>query len=301
MTTLLTALFVALVAAAGGWRVMAARRRAAQTRAVRDQAAHAAARAGASTASPAATEQAAAARASARAKAQRVIAAEQARRQAAIEKARSAARVDAGRRDRQAEAAELASTLPATRLPRVERGTPVFPAAPAANEPTSLPSIAEKTTPLPRPAPVVARVPEVPTVLKTAAQTLVLLVDDSKMVRVKTSRLLAAHEFQVLTAVDGIDALRQLETCCPDIVITDVDMPGMDGFGLVDALRGNPSTQQIPIVMITSAEERHREQALRVGVGLVLGKPYDEAALVAHLRGFRFFGPADEVASRACA
>jgi len=306
MTTLLIALLVALAVAAGGWRVMVARRRAAQARAARDQAtrtAHAAVRAGVPAARPAITEDAEAARATARAKAQRVIAAEQARRKAAIQKAQNAARVDAERRAKEAEAAALVSTLPVARLPKVERTTPIFPKTPgaAANEPASRPAMGEKTTPLLRPAPVLARKPEAPTVLKTAAQTLVLLVDDSKMVRVKSTRLLASHQFQVMTAVDGVDALKQLENCCPDIVITDVDMPGMDGFGLVKALRGDPRTQHIPIVMITSAEDRHREEALRVGVGLVMGKPYDEAALVAHIRGFKFLARADEVESLACA
>jgi chemosensory pili system protein ChpA (sensor histidine kinase/response regulator) len=128
-----------------------------------------------------------------------------------------------------------------------------------------------------------------------------MLVDDSKMVRVKSSRLLAANGFQVVTAVDGVDALKQLETCCPDLLITDVDMPGMDGFGLVKALRADPRTLSLPLVMITSAEDRHREEALRVGVGLVMGKPYDEAALIAHIRSFKFFAKAEEAESLACA
>jgi chemosensory pili system protein ChpA (sensor histidine kinase/response regulator) len=108
------------------------------------------------------------------------------------------------------------------------------------------------------------------------------------MVRVKTSRLLEGHDYRVVTAVDGLDAVRQLETCRPDLVITDVDMPGMDGFGLARHLRGNAGTAHIPIVMITSAEDRHREPALKEGVGLVLGKPYPEDALIAHIRSFRF-------------
>ncbi len=78
-------------------------------------------------------------------------------------------------------------------------------------------------------------------------------------------------------------------------------MPEMDGFGLVAALRGNPRTQHIPLVMITSAEDRHREEALRVGVGLVMGKPYDEAALIAHINSFKFFARADEPEALACA
>jgi len=309
MTTLLLVLLVAAAAGFAAWRLAVARRRSADTQAAREnttQTALLAARKSAlkSGEAPAALEPAsaaadiAAARASARAKAERVIAAEQARRKAAIQKAQNAARVEADRRAAQATAASaaLASTLPTNRLPQVERTTPILP-KPEAMPPT----VGEKTRPVVRPAPVVAHKPAVATVLKTVEQTLVMLVDDSKMVRVKSSRLLAAHGFQVVTAVDGIDALKQLQDCCPDLVITDVDMPGMDGFGLVNALRGNPRTQQIPLVMITSAEDRHREEALRIGVGLVMGKPYDEAALIAHIRGFKFFAKADEAESLACA
>ena len=305
MTTLLLVLLVAAAAGLAAWRVAVARRLPADTQAARETATRttllAARNSAPKSVEAAAAPQAAdiaAARASARAKAEPVIAAEQARRKAAIQKAQNAARVEADRRTAQAAAASaaLASTLPTNQLPQVERTTPMLP-RPAA----TLPAVGEKTRPLVRPAPAVARKPEVATVLKTVEQTLVMLVDDSKMVRVKSSRLLAAHGFQVVTAVDGIDALNQLENCCPDLVITDVDMPGMDGFALVNALRGNPRTQQIPLVMITSAEDRHREEALRVGVGLVMGKPYDEAALIAHIRSFKFFAKADEAESLACA
>ena len=301
MTTLLLALLVAFVAGFAAWRVVS--RRSADTQAARETAAKTAqlaARQGvAEGRTPAAAPPAvpsADARASARAKAERVIAAEAARRKAAIQKAQNVARAEAERRAAQAEAAALASTLPATQLPRVERTTPILPRPPVAPAPV----VGEKTTPLVRPV-AAARKPDVPTVLKTVAQTLVMLVDDSKMVRVKSSRLLASHGFQVVTAIDGIDALKQLENCCPDLVITDVDMPEMDGFGLVNALRGNPRTQHIPLVMITSAEERHREEALRVGVGLVMGKPYDEPALIAHIRSFKFFAKAEDPEALACA
>ena len=309
MTTLLLALIVAFGAGFAAWRVVA-RRRSADTQAAREAAtktAQAAARQGvaegrAPVAAPAPVAASDAdARATARAKAERVIAAEAARRKAAIQKAQNVARADAERRAAEAAkaAAELASTLPATRLPQppVERTTPILPKPPVA------PTLVERTQPLVRPASATAapRKPEVAQVLKTVEQTLVMLVDDSKMVRVKSSRLLASHGFQVVTAVDGIDALKQFENCCPDLVITDVDMPEMDGFGLVNALRGNPRTQHIPLVMITSAEDRHREEAMRVGVGLVMGKPYDEAALIAHLRSFKFFAKAEEPEALACA
>ena len=303
MTTLLLALLVVAAGGIAAWRLVVARRQSADTQAARDTAAQATVLVDSDPApqpSTAATD-VEAARATARAKAQRVIAAEQARRKAAIQKAQNVARIDADRRAKAAEAAALASTLPATQLPQVERSTPTFPKAPVVAAAPALPAAVEQTTPFVRQVPAAARKPDVALVLKTVEQTVVLLVDDSKMVRVKSSRLLASHGFQVVTAVDGIDALKQLDNCCPDIVITDVDMPEMDGFGLVNALRGNPRTQHIPLVMITSAEERHREHALRVGVGLVMGKPYDEAALVAHIRSFKFFAKADEVESLACA
>jgi chemosensory pili system protein ChpA (sensor histidine kinase/response regulator) len=119
---------------------------------------------------------------------------------------------------------------------------------------------------------------------KTAAPALILLVDDSKMVRIKTSRLLEAHGFQVVLAADGLEALARLDTCEPALVITDVDMPHMDGFALVNRLRSNAATAHLPVAMITSAEERHRDEALRVGVGQVFGKPYVDDELIAYVR-----------------
>ena len=177
-------------------------------------------------------------------------------------KAQKAARVEA---ERQAAQEELARSEAAAKLAPVEEPPAAAPqAAPVAVEPP-------------------AAVP-----VKTPAETLILLADDSKMVRVKTSRLLEGNAYRVVTAVDGLDAVRQLESIRPDLVITDVDMPGMDGFGLTRHLRGNASTANIPIVMITSAEDRHRDDAMREGVGLVLGKPYPEDALLAHIRSFSF-------------
>jgi chemosensory pili system protein ChpA (sensor histidine kinase/response regulator) len=155
-----------------------------------------------------------------------------------------------------------------------------------------LPAPAPAPHPAPGPAapraPVVALRPAAPRAAKTPQQTLVLVVDDSKMVRLKTGRLLAAHGYQVAQAVDGQDALRLVEAQLPDLVVTDVDMPNLDGFGLARQLRAHARTAQVPIVMITSAEDRHREEAARVGVGLVLGKPYPEDALVAHVASFSF-------------
>jgi CheY-like chemotaxis protein len=58
----------------------------------------------------------------------------------------------------------------------------------------------------------------------------------------------------------------------------------MDGFELTRHIRANPHTAQLPVIMITAADDRHREQADAAGVSVLLGKPYPEDDLVAHIR-----------------
>ena len=119
---------------------------------------------------------------------------------------------------------------------------------------------------------------------KTPEQTLVLVADDSKVVRVKTGRLLALHHYRVVYAIDGLEASRQLLAETPDIVITDVEMPGMDGFELTRHVRQNPRTAHIPVIMITAADDKHRSDADRAGVSVLLGKPYPEDELIEHIQ-----------------
>ena len=126
--------------------------------------------------------------------------------------------------------------------------------------------------------------PVTPLAAKTPDQILVMVADDSKIVRVKTGRLLAQHRYRVSYATDGLDAAQQMQTSIPDVVITDVEMPGMDGFELTRHVRRNPLTAHIPIIMITAADDRHREDANRAGVNVLLGKPYPEDELIAHIR-----------------
>ncbi len=114
--------------------------------------------------------------------------------------------------------------------------------------------------------------------------TVVMVADDSKVVRVKTGRLLTAHKYQVLMAEDGLDAARQIENALPDVLITDVDMPGLDGFQLVARLRGNPRTVDLPIIMVTSDNDVLRSEAAASGVNVVLGKPYPEEQLISHIQ-----------------
>lgn len=112
----------------------------------------------------------------------------------------------------------------------------------------------------------------------------VLLVDDSRLVRVKTGRLLSQHGFEVTEAADGLDAVRLLQDTIPELVITDVEMPGLDGFALTQRLRADARTAHLPVIMITAANDRHRHDAEEAGVNVLLGKPYADDDLITQIQ-----------------
>lgn len=109
----------------------------------------------------------------------------------------------------------------------------------------------------------------------------VMVVDDSVTVRKVASRFLEREGFQVVTARDGIEAMKLLQENQPDIMLLDIEMPRMDGFEVARRVKANEELKQIPIIMITSRTgEKHRERALDLGVEGYLGKPYQEEELL---------------------
>jgi CheY-like chemotaxis protein len=119
------------------------------------------------------------------------------------------------------------------------------------------------------------------TVPRRAGDILVLVADDSKVVRIKTGRLLAQHGYRVVLAEDGAQAAQLIEAEVPAVLVTDVEMPGLDGLALTRHVRAHPRAGRIPIIMITSADDRLKAAAAEAGVTLVLGKPYPEDELIA--------------------
>ena len=111
----------------------------------------------------------------------------------------------------------------------------------------------------------------------------VMIVEPSKVVRVKTSRLLEKHGYRVVLAVDGFDAVQQIDEFIPHALIIGVEITGLDGFQLATHLRGDARTAQLPIVMISGDDDRLRDQADQAGINVLLGKPYSEELLLAVL------------------
>ncbi|HEX9195041.1 MAG TPA: Hpt domain-containing protein [Azonexus sp.] len=126
-----------------------------------------------------------------------------------------------------------------------------------------------------------------PAEAEVAALPTVMVVDDSLTVRKITSRLLTREGYQVVLAKDGVDALEQLLEVMPDVIISDIEMPRMDGFDLVRNIRADKRLSALPVIMITSrTAEKHRNYALEIGASHYLGKPYDEDELLSLIAGY---------------
>ncbi|RZJ23575.1 MAG: hybrid sensor histidine kinase/response regulator, partial [Haliea sp.] len=127
-----------------------------------------------------------------------------------------------------------------------------------------------------------------PTVMAVAPQIpLVLVVDDSITVRRVTQRLLQREGYRVAMAADGLQALERLAEEKPAVVLSDIEMPRMDGFDLARNIRADARLAGMPIIMITSRiAEKHREHAMELGVNHYLGKPYSEEELLSLVKHY---------------
>jgi len=103
----------------------------------------------------------------------------------------------------------------------------------------------------------------------------ILVVDDSSTVRKFVSVSLNMQGFTVITACDGMDALEKLPSSKVDLLITDLNMPNMDGFELIKALRENPEYHELPVIILTAlSDPGSREHGARLGVHSYLVKPF---------------------------
>ncbi|MFZ5452542.1 MAG: response regulator [Thermodesulfobacteriota bacterium] len=110
----------------------------------------------------------------------------------------------------------------------------------------------------------------------------IMTVDDSASVRQMVSFTLKAAGYEVITAVDGKDALGKLNGDTIHLVITDLNMPNLDGIGLIQQLRGNAKYKFLPIIMLTTESQAEKKQAGKAaGATGWIVKPFSPEQLVA--------------------
>ena len=114
----------------------------------------------------------------------------------------------------------------------------------------------------------------------------VLVVDDSSSVRNTISALLRDENFKVTAARDGLEAMRAMMDSRFSLVLTDLEMPQLNGFELTEFIRNRSDQPTVPVVMLTSrGQDKHRDHAVAVGVNAFLVKPYSDQNLLETVRG----------------
>jgi len=113
----------------------------------------------------------------------------------------------------------------------------------------------------------------------------ILIVDDEPMARDLIRLMLERAHFTVSEAIDGYDALDKVKNVAPDLIILDVMMPGMDGFSFCRALRDDPATATIPVIMLSA--RTHPEsvrEGMEAGATRYLSKLVSRKDLVQNIR-----------------
>jgi DNA-binding NarL/FixJ family response regulator len=113
-----------------------------------------------------------------------------------------------------------------------------------------------------------------------------LVVDDEPNLLRAVAACLKTEGYEVNTARSGREALMQLAEAVPDLLVSDIRMPGMDGYQLARQLRGSPRTALVPIVFLTAKDETaDRIEGFRAGVDAYLTKPFEPEELIAVVDG----------------
>ncbi|HWC75561.1 MAG TPA: response regulator, partial [Gemmatimonadales bacterium] len=112
----------------------------------------------------------------------------------------------------------------------------------------------------------------------------VLLVDDEDSLRKVMRDLLERDGYVVAEARDGVQALDQVDRVGPDIIVLDLNLPGLDGYGVLSHLRSRPATANIPVIVLTAkGDEDNEVRVFELGADDFLTKPFRARSLSARL------------------
>lgn len=110
----------------------------------------------------------------------------------------------------------------------------------------------------------------------------ILAVDDSRTMRDLLRAALVPQGFTVSLAEDGVHGLEQLDSLTPDVIITDINMPNLDGFGFIEGVRRRDDLRSVPILVLTTERAPElKQRARKAGATGWIIKPFDRTKLIA--------------------
>lgn len=113
----------------------------------------------------------------------------------------------------------------------------------------------------------------------------VLTVDDSRMMREMLFSVLRDAGFNVIQAEDGVDGLEKLAAAAPDVIITDINMPRMDGYGFIEGVRRDARHRATPILVLsTESDQAKKARARDAGATGWIVKPFNADSLLSAIR-----------------
>ncbi|RVJ96072.1 response regulator [Sinorhizobium meliloti] len=109
----------------------------------------------------------------------------------------------------------------------------------------------------------------------------VLTVDDSRTIRNMLLVTLNNAGFETIQAEDGVEGLEKLDTANPDVIVTDINMPRLDGFGFIERVRKNDRYRAVPILVLTTESDAEKKnRARQAGATGWIVKPFDPTKLI---------------------
>ncbi|WP_322895398.1 MULTISPECIES: response regulator [unclassified Yoonia] len=115
--------------------------------------------------------------------------------------------------------------------------------------------------------------------------TRILAIDDSRTIRTLLTQTLQNAGFEVTTAVDGVEGVLKFQQDDADLVITDVNMPNKDGFGVIEDIRNGPTNCTVPVLVLTTESGAAlKDRARKAGATGWIVKPFDDDTLIAVIR-----------------
>ena len=123
-----------------------------------------------------------------------------------------------------------------------------------------------------------------PAVNKNSGVKKILLVEDDENIRMVLSLLLQNEAYEVIEACDGTEAIKKIYEARPDIIVCDLMMPKLDGYGVVRHLRADQQFKKLPILMLTAAQTEENEiKLLDIGADDFVGKTSDPKVLISRI------------------